>query len=84
MRNNPNKVVRVITKKGPEWWQFITGKMLYFYVLVFSTSYRENYDKNTYELHAVGQTRVIRFFCDKKELDDILLTRNSTEGPANG
>lgn len=81
MRNNPNKVVKVITKKGPEWWQFITGKMLYAYLLFFQVSHRETYDRTTYELHALGQTKAVRFFCDKRELDDFLEELHPVEGP---
>lgn len=74
MRNNPNKVIKVITKKGPEYWMFITGKMLSFYLLMFNVSYRDKCKKhpNTYELHAYGQTKAVRLFCDAKELDELI------------
>lgn len=84
MRNNPNKVVKVITKKGSEWWQFLTGKMLGAYLLFFAVSYREFWDGTTYELHAPGQTKAVRFFCDKKELDSLMDVLHPVEGPANG
>lgn len=77
MRNNPNKVIKVITKNGPEWWQFITGKMLAFYLLVLEMSYRVGYDENTYELKAYGQTKAVRFFCDKKELEEMLTPKGA-------
>ena len=84
MRNNPNKVVKVITKKGPEWWQFLTGKLLYAYLLFFPISHREAYDPNTYELHAIGQTKAIRFFCDRKELNSLMDDLHPVEGPGRG
>lgn len=72
MRNNPNKVIKIICKNGEEYAMFVTGRMLSFYLLVFNVSSRAEYDKNTFELHACGQTRAVRFFCDKKELEQLL------------
>ena len=70
MRNNPNKVIKVITKKGEEYWCFLTGKQLAFYLLVFEISSRDicREHPNTSELRAPGQTKAIRFFCDSKEI----------------
>lgn len=83
MRNNPNKVIKVITKKGEEYWCFLTGKLLSFYLLVFDISAREICVEhpNTSELHASGQTKAIRFFCDSKEIEEIL---DGKQGRKNG
>lgn len=76
MRNNPNKVIKITSRNGEEWAMFITGKMLSFYLLVFNVSYREEYDKNTFELHAYGQTKAVKFYCDKSELMDLMSTKD--------
>lgn len=75
MRENPNKVIKVIKKEKEEYVMFITGKMLSFYLLVFNVSTREKKDPTTYELHANGQTKAVRFYCDKNELEQLLLPR---------
>lgn len=74
MRNNPNKVIKVITKNGEEYRMFLTGKQLAFYLLVFEISARGTCPEhpNVCELHAPGQTKAIRFFCDEKELFGML------------
>lgn len=72
MRDNPNKVIKVMKKNCEEYIMFITGKMLSFYLLVFNVSAREKINSTTYELHAYGQTKVVRFFCDKNELENLL------------
>lgn len=72
MRENPNKVIKVIKKNGEEYIMFITGKMLSFYLLVFEVSAREQINPTTFELHSSGQTKAVRFFCDKKELEQLL------------
>lgn len=77
MRNNPNKVIKVIKKNGEEYIMFITGKMLSFYLLVFNVSSREQINPTTYELHAYGQTKAVRFFCDKNELEELLVPRGA-------
>lgn len=72
MRNNPNKVIKVLKKNSEENIMFITGKMLAFYLLVFEVSAREQINPTTCELHANGQTKAVRFFCDKKEIESLL------------
>ena len=75
MRENPNKVIKITKKEKEEYIMFITGKLLSFYLLVFKYSTRETINPTTYELHAYGQTKVVRFFCDKNELETLLLPR---------
>lgn len=77
MRENPNKVIKVIKKETHEYIMFITGKFLSFYLLLFDVSAREQINKNTYELHATGQTKAVRFFCDKRELEDMLCEKKN-------
>lgn len=72
MRKNPNKVIKVIKKSGEEYVIFLTGKMLAFYLLVFECSARERINRTTYELHASGQTKAVKFYCDKSELEQLL------------
>ena len=74
MRNNPNKVIKVITKKGEEYRMFLTGKHLALYLLVFeiSTRYILPDHPTTCELYAVGQSKSTRFFCDRKEIESLL------------
>lgn len=79
MRNNPNKVIKIISAMGIEYAMFLTGKMLSFYLLAFNVSYREEHDKNTFELHACGQTKAVRFFCDKTELNRLMEPRGKKE-----
>lgn len=80
MRNNLNKIIKVITKNGEEYRMFLTGKLLAFYLLVFEISARGTCPErpSVCELHAPGQTKAIRFFCDKKEIVGML------EGRKNG
>lgn len=75
MRENPNKVIKVIKKNYEYYVMFLTGKMLSFYLLVFNVSTREKINDTTYELHAYGQTKAVRFFCDKNELEKLLAPR---------
>lgn len=79
MRNNPNKVIKVITKKGEEYRVFLTGKLLAFYLLFFEISAREICPghPSVCELHAPGQTKAIRFFCDEKEIVGMLEERKN-------
>lgn len=77
MRNNPNKVIKVMKKDGEEYIMFITGKMLAFYLLVFNVSAREQINPTTCELHANGQTKAVRFYCDKKEIESLLVEKTN-------
>lgn len=73
MRENPNKVIKVIKKENKEEYiMFLTGKFLSLYLLLFNVSARDQINKNTCELHAYGQTKAVRFFCDKKEIEELL------------
>lgn len=82
MRNNPNKIIKVITQKGEEYRMFLTGKYLALYLLVFETSARYILpDHPTMcELHAPGQSKNTRFFCDRKEIEALL----DVKGVENG
>lgn len=75
MRDNPNKVIKVIKKNSDEYVMFITGKMLSFYLLLFNVSTWTKISARTYELHAYGQTKAVRFFCDKDELEKMISPR---------
>lgn len=77
MRDNPNKVIKVMKKDGEEYMMFITGKMLSFYLLVFNVSLREQINPTTCELHAYGQTKAVSFFCDKKEIESLLAEKTN-------
>jgi len=77
MRNNPNKVIKVIKKNSEEYIMFITGKTLSFYLLVFDVSARDQINPTTCELHACGQTKAVRFFCDKKEIESLLAEKTN-------
>lgn len=82
MRNNPNKVIKVITKKGEEYRMFLTGKFLALYLLAFEQSSRYILPDHptTCELHAAGQSKSTRFFCDRKEIELLL----DVKGVENG
>lgn len=82
MRNNPNKVIKVISKKGEEYRMFLTGKQLAFYLLVFEISARgicPGHPK-TCELQAPGQSKAVRFFCDKEEIERMLDIKRGKNG----
>lgn len=77
MRDNPNKVVKVMKKNGEEYIMFITGKMLAFYLLLFEVSARNQINTTTCELHAYGQTKAVSIFCDKKEIESLLAEKTN-------
>lgn len=73
MRENPNKVIKVIKKENKEEYiMFLTGKFLSLYLLLFEVSARNQINKNTCELQASGQTKAVRIYCDKKEIEELL------------